>query len=203
MKKLTLTMNLLNDFIDEKFEPIIIDLKTTLNATQCKYLFLPYVERNFFNYNNEADELDAFNFLWLCFISEYLPKYKKAYETLQLEYNPLDNYNGVTEFIHGKTKVKTTNDIASKKVTDTMTDTPSGYNSSTYSNRDKTIDTSVADAYQDTITTDGDSYTDVEKKHGNLGVTTSQQMINSQIELDTYSLNKWYIDLFANQNLFY
>lgn len=203
MKKLQLTMNLLNDFVNEKFEPIIIDLNTALNATQCKYLFLPYIERNFFNYNNEDDELDAFNFLWRCFISEYLPKYKKAYETLQLEYDPLDNYNGITETILGKTKVKTTNDISSKKVTNTMTDTPAGYNSASYSNRDKTVDTSETDSYDDVFTTEGDQVTNIEKKHGNLGVTTSQQMINSELELNQYSLNKWFIDLFASQNLFY
>ena len=58
-------------------------------------------------------------------------------------------------------------------------------------------------AYEDSNEKDSVEYTDVEKKSGNIGVMTSQQMVSSQLELDKYNLNKWFIDLFAHDNLFY
>ena len=139
--------------------------------------------------------------------AQQLPDYLRAFYALGLEYAPLDNYNGYekTETTYGKStdttygksadteygkQIDTTHGKSNTLATDIY-----GYNSSTESPSDVVTSTDSgtdSDKYSgtDTVTNSGtDTVTDSGKdtveitKRGNLGITTSQQMITSEWNL--------------------
>lgn len=128
-------------------------------------------------------------------------RWNKLWATLNLEYNPIENYKmteemdsdttdvtyGSTEtdtFVHGKTETRTDN------LTEVSETGIQGFNSSSYSNSDKyTTDNTgtqtVADSGTDTNTKAHTGKDTHERNYtltraGNIGVTTSQQMIESE-----------------------
>lgn len=164
-----------------------------------------------------------------------LPLWKRYKAAIELEYNPLENYDRqeYTTFTHGKktTHSGTVTDATSGKITDqpsgTIVNTPSGTitdsqdstderlraadNSSNYEGYDKDTHTGKTnertytnykeevsynqykeersfDQYQQERTYDnsdedsGDDVTDG-RIHGNIGVTTSQMMLTSEVNL--------------------
>lgn len=108
-------------------------------------------------------------------------RWSRLWETLNLEYNPIENYDmhevmtdDETVIDYGKTVTRTPN------TTETSTNEVQGFNSSTYNPSDKvtTSETgteSHAETGSDTHTRNYDL-----RRTGNIGVTTSQQMIESE-----------------------
>lgn len=144
--------------------------------------------------------------------NEYMtPNLNKAIIALTAEYNPLNNYEGKTEiiqdygqqtqnFIKGQESIKNTNNA----VTDNTEDYVTSYDSSTFSPSSKNkndygerISTTENGTRTDTNTIN--SYTNkvTEIKAGNMGVTTSQQMITEEISLRLKNIYDMYIDNFV------
>lgn len=143
----------------------------------------------------------------------YADKWAKLWDTLSIEYNPLENYN-MTE---NETPAETTETITPAEITETITPAEttteskpaklttendvSAFNSSGYSDNEKTTTTGdVNDKGTESINVDtaGTNKTEVDTagtnvftvqngreltRSGNIGVTTSQQMLQSEIEL--------------------
>ena len=105
---------------------------------------------------------------------KFLFGWNKLAEALFADYNPIDNYNMVEQ--------KET-DFEEHTVTDndeTVTNMYSGFNSDEPSN----VSSSVTDGTLDTTKTDTGSKAKNElTRRGNIGVTTSQQMIESEYNL--------------------
>ena len=144
--------------------------------------------------------------------NEYMtPNLNKAMSALTAEYNPLNNYEGKTEiiqeygeqtqnFIKGQESITNTNNAVTDNTEDYVTSydndtfSPTGKNKNEYGERISTIkngkrtDTNTVDSYTNKIT---------ENKSGNIGVTTSQQMINAEIELRLKNIYDMYIDNFV------
>lgn len=144
--------------------------------------------------------------------NEYMtPNLNKAIIALTAEYNPLNNYEGKTEiiqdygqqtqnFIKGQESITNTNNA----VTDNTEDSVSSYDSVTFSPVSKNkndygerISTTENGTRTDTNTIN--SYTNkvTEIKAGNMGVTTSQQMITEEINLRLKNIYDMYIDNFV------
>ncbi len=105
---------------------------------------------------------------------------KRIYDVLTAEYNPIENYDRhediTDDYIHGTT-------ATTERLTDETTeDKVSAFNESTYQPDRKTIISGgkVSNTMAGKDTTDHDGHV-----HGNIGVTTSQQMIESEIDLRT------------------
>lgn len=127
-------------------------------------------------------------------------EYDKLYGTLSLQYNPIENYNEVeTETItdtlgatHTETNSGAHNDSTQYGAdTNTRTAEISAENVGTFANADKTTDSRSAHTDATSygahkVETDGDevenTHTRRLEKAGNIGVTTSQQMIRSERE---------------------
>ena len=137
-------------------------------------------------------------------------KWDKIYEALTTEYNPLENYNMVEHaddsttkdygekeksFEHGAQSGTTTKGAQE----DTVETDLSAFNSQTYQDKDKQTQNSGSrtDSYSN------NSYTDKETEEanqdsetlehdltrsGNIGVTTSQQMLEAEIRVRAYNL---------------
>lgn len=132
----------------------------------------------------------------------------KLLATTQLEYNPIDNYDRTEEITeHRETGRKTTNTV-NVVDSDSATDETTGDTSTVHE-----VSAENANAYQpdnkDTGSESGsmthaghrnsntsgnigeagtDSFTHVNHTHGNIGITTSQQMIAAERDIVRYSL---------------
>ena len=144
--------------------------------------------------------------------NEYMmPNLNKAISALTAEYNPLNNYEGKTEiiqeygeqtqnFIKGQESITNTNNAVTDNTEDYVTSydsdifSPSSKNKNDYGER---ISTTENGTRTDTNTTN--SYTNkvTEIKSGNMGVTTSQQMITEEINLRLKNIYDMYIDNFV------
>ena len=129
----------------------------------------------------------------------YIKNWNALYRTLSLEYNPIENYSMTeTENIKDTHNVTTENDSTDTTtnsentiVNDTNNNQLWGFNSTDSVNSDKqvgdttrNVDGSVNVTRKDTGTETKDTNTDrTLKRSGNIGVTTSQQMIESERQL--------------------
>lgn len=184
------------------FEPITNGDITIIDVESYRYYMRNHVDKYFLSYTT-SEPLEQFDYRWKNFVREKKKMLFDSYDALMLEYNPLDNYSGTTEFIHGQHKDIDSDVIAKHEGNNTSELHPYAFNSNSYSNSEKNLSSFTTNNYTDKHEHEYASYTDVETKHGNLGVTTSQQMLMSEIELRQYDLKKWFFDLFANENLFY
>lgn len=169
----------------------------------------------------------AVDYLWELYNATHRADLLKAYTAWNAEYNPLDNYNGDETNIymtsdgqetitttHGKTTTTTANDVTNETSVTT-------FESMTYHPDEKTIQTGstenaesgtttvVTDRTTKSLTVNDKTYTadnvhaEIKNRHGNLGVTTSQQMITSEIQMRLYPLIMMYIDNFVSDYCYY
>lgn len=137
--------------------------------------------------DTETGKIDSFSMSTLANVlyTKYGGKWNKEYATLSLQYNPINNYdmseqmtNDITTHQFGHTNTRTDN------TNETIETDKAGFNSSTYSPVDKVSTKgnagTVAEAESGT-NTDTRNYRLT--RSGNIGVTTSQQMIESERNL--------------------
>lgn len=165
--------------------------------------------------------------LWGLYNSMHSADFIRAYNAWVAEYNPLENYNGnevnvfltndgqeTTEITHGKTTTITANDVQNDTyVTTDDSTTPrlENRNKQTGNTTDAESGTTTTTVDRETknLTIDGTTYTadnvhgEIKNRHGNLGVTTSQQMITSEIDMRMNPLIQLYIDTFVNDYAYY
>lgn len=116
----------------------------------------------------------------------YKEKWNKLYAAINAEYNPIHNYdmteNGEDKHT-GTDTVKDTGTAASNVSSSDSSSSIYGYNSSTPTpSQSEHSDTSTS---TDMTSTDTKNLSDTHylTRSGNIGVTTSQQMLQSEIEL--------------------
>lgn len=104
----------------------------------------------------------------------------KRWESINAEYNALENYNKIITSSDKKTGTDT---YKYGPITETSTDEVQAFNSSSFQPSDKNSRTK-SDA---TNTTDyGNESNYIETTSGNIGVTTSQQMLEAELKIRTY-----------------
>lgn len=126
--------------------------------------------------------------------------------TVGLEYNPIENYDRQ----ENRTETRTP-DITSQTTGNTTSTINNTVNNSVttdddvvnYNNRDK-VSTQGTDTgtVNNTVKTTGNEQLSVNSRvHGNIGVTTSQQMLQSEREVADFSVINDYLEAIANQIL--
>lgn len=131
-----------------------------------------------------SDDLDEILSLVDVAFKIYNTKWSKLYETTQLEYNPIWNYDGSTTTIEERGQRHRTDTVGgSRAVSDERTapfESSSVRNvNQTETNVDEHEDEHIEDAYTDTIT---------ETRGGNQGTTTTQQMIKEEREIADFNI---------------
>ena len=123
------------------------------------------------------------------------PTWEKMYEALQIEYNPLENYDRSEEWSetgtreNNKTIDNTTTANGSTTSSGDAQHKVTGYNSNSevLQNRDVTsaTDTNTSSATGTGTETEEGEHNDTRQGriHGNIGVTTSQQMLKAEFDL--------------------
>lgn len=129
----------------------------------------------------------------------YSNRFTKSVNALLIEYNPIENYNSTeTENIEISGENLNTSEMTTTSSGETSTnssgettETLSPYDSENFNNNSKnnssgntTESSSTADSSSNTMSgTSSQTNSRTLKRSGNIGVTTSQQMIQSEIEL--------------------
>lgn len=193
------------------FDKVSTDLKLFTiftSAEMFSYFVNKFGERDFYKYYDNENGGSNTNMVKQA--SDYIALYGKSHkyeydklvDTLSLEYNPIENYS-MTE---KGTDTRTPNITQTNKGVNTNTvgvDTSITTGKTTFDKSDsfindtKTTNTGTNTDTQDintTVTTAGNEKTVHEfTRSGNIGVTTSQQMIESERQLAMFSV----VDLFA------
>lgn len=193
------------------FNKVSADLKLFTIFTSSEmfsYFTNKFGERDFYKYYDTENVTSNTNMVKQA--SDYIALYGKSHkyeydklvDTLSLEYNPIENYS-MTE---KGTDTRTPNITQTNKGTNTNTagvDTAITTGKTTFDKSDsfindtKTTNTGTNTDTQDintTVTTAGNEKNVHElTRSGNIGVTTSQQMIQSERELAMFSV----VDLFV------
>lgn len=140
---------------------------------------------------------------WVLYKSLTITDLIRAYDAFYAEYNPIDNYDGVEEITHLE-KHGTISRTSGGSSTETSTannintlNSVAPFDSADMTNNDKSVnsgssetvisnDNSESTEYEETtLGTDiaHDITKDTIRKHGNIGVTMTQQMIQEEINL--------------------
>ena len=154
--------------------------------------------------NNIENDNDIVTYYYGLITSNFIVnnyKYEKLYNTMLVEYNPIENYDRkeLNTTTHGT--VSTTmqygdrnNTSTTDAKTDTSTEKISTFDSDTLKpNSENSVNyginkiTNIDSSHSDTSTTN--EYTDkIESSiHGNIGVTTTQQMLTSERQIALFS----------------
>ena len=133
--------------------------------------------------------------------------FTKWVEALSIEYHPLENYDRQEDWTDNRSRTDSSNDGTTglSSVTDSGNTEKkvSAYDSGTYQPSEK-IDTSntsgttssgsLTHSGSETV---GDTHSG--RIHGNIGVTTSQQMLQAQLDISEWNLYEHITDLFLSE----
>lgn len=124
----------------------------------------------------------------MCRMQEIMPRYVKLYATTQYKYNPIENYNMEEK---GEDLSKgSAEGSGSSKNKNRYSDTPMG----AIDNLDSYLTNATLDDTENSTTSkDERKDTHVFTRHGNIGVTTTQQMIEQERKI-TIDLDVMIID---------
>lgn len=152
----------------------------------------------------EFEETEKINKLIVAFLVFNKYKYETLYNTTILNYNPIENYS-MTEKNERNTDAHTDNMlIGARKMTQgeqigeaTTSNKPFDSNDFTQTNKvDNKINarTDTSDSTTDTNTYGSQHEVNTFERFGNIGVTTSQQMLQSEREVALFSLYETLFD---------
>ena len=153
--------------------------------------------------------------------------FEKWINALNIDYNPLENYDRMEEWTDSGTRTNTgtqsTNTTGKDNLTgsgnSTNTDEISAYNSASFQNDKKNTTNSSNSSETNTTTnstrtdnlTESNSNTRTDnlsektnsnrigRAHGNIGVTTSQQMLQSELDIAKWNIYEQITDLFLSE----
>lgn len=192
---------------DEDITGALLDFEYLSNQSGDK-IISPAVEKALV-----SGELSDTSFNTLCDVAwmMYNKRWARLWEILTAEFNPIENYSmtDTHTFEHGKKETNSGTDTTRRTGTDTVTHTGnnenevSAFNSSTYEDAAKVtqnttdLDTrNMNDALEHGhVITNSGVDTERTTRSGNIGVTTSQQMAQSSIDLWKWN---YFYDIFRD-----
>lgn len=213
MKKLITLNEWVENFptISTIFDKVSTNLKlfTIFSSSEMfSYFVNKFGERDFYKYYDTENMTNNTNMIKQA--SDYIALYGKSHkyeydklvDTLSLEYNPIENYSMTEKGTDTRTpNITQTNKGVNTNTVGVDTSITTGKTtfdkSNSFINDTKTTNTGTNTDTQDintTVTTAGNEKTVHEfTRSGNIGVTTSQQMIESERQLAMFSV----VDLFV------
>lgn len=148
-----------------------------------------------------------------------LPSFERYWNVLQEEYDPLENYDRNESWTDSGTGSRSTSQTATGSETNggTRTETPNvtntkstpPYNTETMTAREVNTQTGTITTQDNYSKSTSDQETGTESNqtsgthsgriHGNIGVTTSQQMLQAELEIADYNFYYWLAGKFREQ----
>ena len=146
--------------------------------------------------------------LWQTYIKEWQHSIDKMYDALYSDYNPLHNYDMLENESIGRKIDKT---VTTPTGTTTQTNKSTTFDDTAYRDVEEitnsvNMTTEVTPSNTQTIENINGNFNNAEirklSRSGNIGVTTSQQMIESEIELRKKSIADWLIEFFVRKYMY-
>ena len=122
---------------------------------------------------------------------KYYRTFEKWVTALNIEYNPIENYDRTEEWHDNGKSTGTINTSQN----DTVNTNTSAYDSSAYVPDAQSVSNGSSNS-----TSNGTNTNDrTGRAHGNIGVTTSQQMLESELDIAKWNIYKHITDLFLQE----
>lgn len=140
-----------------------------------------------------------------------LPEWKRVEAALTAEYNPIHNFDRNEDYTDTNTEKETgtsnstSNTESTANGTNESTESETAFNTETFKNRTKNAGTDTANSTASATNNSNNTVTrETSVKHtarlyGNIGVTTSQQMINEEMAMRRGDLESYIIDDFKHR----
>lgn len=128
---------------------------------------------------------------------------EKWAEALAIEYNPLENYDRMEEWSDNKLEHAVASDASNQSGSGNVTNQKSAFDGNGYQNHDKADSTSSGTNNATTNTVAQGSSTHGGRTHGNIGVTTSQQMLQAQLDVVRFNIYNEIADVFLTELCIY
>lgn len=127
------------------------------------------------------------------FVSQHMRTFTKWVKALAIEYNPLENYDRMEDW----TDENHNSASSSGNIGGSNTNSVSAYDTNEMSPHDSSVSSSNSNSNG---SSDGNS-THTGRTHGNIGVTTSQQMLQSELDIARFNIYQQICDLFIDELL--
>lgn len=151
------------------------------------------------------------------FVSQHMRTFTKWVKALAIEYNPIENYDRMEDWTDVNHNIESStgnikndsNGNSSSNNTDNTNNNVSAFDDYSMSPHDSSVTSSnssansSANSSSNSITngsSDGNS-THTGRTHGNIGVTTSQQMLQSELDIARFNIYQQICDLFIDELL--
>lgn len=132
-------------------------------------------------------------------ITAWSKKWKWTFDkwarALEVQYNPLENYDRMEE-TEDHRDVKTT-DKTRTDMSSSNQESVAAFNEDEFQPRTSTNSSGYSANSGDLIT--GETYKHNARLHGNIGVTTSQQMLQSELDVARFNLYEQIADIFVSE----
>lgn len=182
----------LNDFINNN-NVALLNQDYYLSHSGDKYVS-PFVEKL---YDDGKTATEITSFVSSIVYNRFGAKWKKIYDALMTEYNPLENYSMEEERTPDLTEEETQNeksDVTTERET-SATNSYKGFNANdpivvNKTDGDETTTTSGAKLDNEVTKSTTHTGTETLTRAGNIGVTTSQQMLESEFKVRQYDFYK-------------
>ena len=145
----------------------------------------PFYQR-LLDYKEDGNEIDELQMIANSIITQYANKWNRLYLAIMKDYDPIENYNMVQVETPDIEKKRTKNESTKLSTTNTSESSTHGFNSGTAVPVNEGEVTSVVEGdADDNEVNESETETGTREltRHGNIGVTTSQQMLESEIKL--------------------
>lgn len=132
---------------------------------------------------------------------------KKWYDAQQIKYDPLENYDRREDWTDTNAKnnelTNMRSDFSEKELDGSVEEKNSAFNDSDYTPASKSISNNTDNSTfaSNSLTNGKESETGVHsgRTHGNIGVTTSQQMLQSEYDVAKFNIYEAAADLFCRE----
>ena len=140
-----------------------------------------------YQYSEETAITTALEKFARIILNKFANKWNRLYDAINIDYSPLENYDMTQTETPNVTKEKTVATNVTTETKDDVTETAiNGFNSTNPVPQGKTTrngSSTVSGDANDNVETETETGTRGLTRHGNIGVTTSQQMLQSEIDI--------------------
>lgn len=146
---------------------------------------------------------EFFHFQVLNFFKIHYRTFDKWMKALNIKYEPLENYDRIEDYSGSGDRSGSNSSTSSNSESGTGTDTrtKSAFNSSGYEPYEREQTSNSSNGTGSISGTEMNEYSDIHslRAHGNIGVTTSQQMLESEWEVAKLNVYTAIADLFCDE----
>lgn len=133
------------------------------------------------------------------FFKVHYKTFEEWAKVMEVEYNPIENYDRYEDYSGNGSSSSESSATGSGTNSNTTTTTSAAENSSSYEPYDRVQDTGSTSSSGSSEGNESHRDSHTSHIHGNIGVTTSQQMIQSSIDLyKNFNIYDWIADMYTD-----